>query len=50
MPEGCVHFLSLAELNQEWYGLCGELSLEELDQIRYWNPHTVGEIVFNNWV
>lgn len=49
LPEGPVHFLSLAELNQDWCGLCGELSPEEMDQIRYWKPHTVGEIVFNNW-
>ena len=30
LPTGSVHFLSLAELNQDWHNLCRELSLEEL--------------------
>lgn len=42
LPEEAVCFLSLAELNQDWHGLCGELSPEELEQIHYWNPQTVG--------
>ena len=49
LPTGSVHFLSLAELNQDWHNLCRELSPEELEQIRYWNPQTVGEILFNTW-
>ena len=49
LPEGSVRFLNLAELNQSWRGLCGELSPEELEQIRYWDPQTVGEIIFNTW-
>lgn len=49
LPEEAVRFLSLSELNQDWHGLCGDLSPEELEQIRYWNPQTVGEIVFNIW-
>lgn len=49
LPENSVRFLSLAELNRDWHGLCGELSPEELEQIRYWNPQTVGEIIFNTW-
>ena len=49
LPTGSVHFLSLAELNQDWHNLCGELSSEELEQIRYCNPQTVGEIIFNTW-
>lgn len=49
LPESPVRFLSLAELNQDWHGLCGELSPEELEQIRYWNPQTVGKIIFNTW-
>ena len=48
-PEIPVRFLSIAELNQDWRGLCGELGSEELEQIRYWNPQTVGEIIFNAW-
>lgn len=49
LPEGSVRFLSPDELNRDWRGLCGELSPEELEQIRYWNPQTVGEIIFNIW-
>lgn len=49
LPEEAVRFLSLAELNQDWRNLCGELSPEELEQIHYWNPQTVGEIIFNTW-
>ena len=49
LPESPVRFLNLAELNQSWRGLCGELSPEELEQIRYWDPQTVGEIIFNTW-
>lgn len=44
-----VRVLSPTELNQDWRGLCGELSPEELEQIRYWNPQTVGEIIFSTW-
>ena len=36
LSTGAVNFLSLAELNQDWSGLCGELNPEELEQIRYW--------------
>ena len=49
LPDGPVRVLSSNELNQDWHGLCGELSPEELEQIRYWNPQTVGEIIFNTW-
>ena len=49
LPESPVRFLSLAELNQSWRGLCGELGPVELEQIRYWSPQTVGEIIFNTW-
>ena len=49
LSEDPVCFLSPAELNQDWRGLCGELNPEELEQIRYWNPQTVGEIIFNTW-
>ena len=48
-PESPVRFLNLAELNQSWCGLCGGLAPEDLEQIRYWNPQTVGGIVFNTW-
>lgn len=48
-PEGPVRFLSPAQLNQDWHSLCGELNPEELEQIRYWNPQTVGEIIFHTW-
>lgn len=49
LPEGSVRFLSPSELTRDWHDLCGELSPEDLEQIRYWNPQTVGEIVFNTW-
>ena len=49
LPEDPVRVLSPNELNQDWRGLCGELSPKELEQIRYWNPQTVGEIIFNTW-
>lgn len=49
LPEGPMRFLSPSELNRDWRGLCGELSPKELEQIRYWNPQTVGEIIFNTW-
>ena len=49
LSEGSGRFLSPDELNQDWRGLCEELSSEELGQIRYWKPRTVGEIIFNTW-
>lgn len=49
LPEGSVRFLSPSELIRDWHDLRGELSPEELEQIHYWNPQTVGEIVFNTW-
>lgn len=49
LSEGSGRFLSPDELNQDWRGLCEELSLEELGQIRYWKPRTVGETIFNTW-
>ena len=49
LPEGSVRFLSPSELTRDWHDLCGELSPEELEQIHYWNPQTVGEIIYNTW-
>ena len=49
LPESPVQFPRFDELNQDWRSLRGELSPEELEQIRYWNPQTVGEIIFNTW-
>ena len=49
LPESPVQFLRFDELNQDWHSLRGELSPEELEQIRYWDPQTVGEIIFNTW-
>lgn len=42
-------FLPFAEYPLSQGGLCRELSQEELEQLRYWNPQTVGEIIFNTW-
>ena len=49
LPESPVHVLSLDELNQDWHSLCKELGQEELEQISFWRPQTVGEIIFNTW-
>lgn len=49
LPEGSEDFLSPTELEQDWHDLCRELGPEELEQIRYWRPRTVGEIIFNEW-
>lgn len=49
LPENSLRFLSAEELNRDWQGLCGELSPEEREQIRYWKPQTVGDILFNTW-
>ena len=49
LSESPVRYLSPDELNQDWRDLCGELSPEEQMQICYWNPQTVGEIIFNTW-
>ena len=49
LPESSGHFLRVDALNQDWHSLCGELSPEELEQVRYWKAQTVGEIIFNHW-
>lgn len=49
LPEGTVCFLSPAQLEQDYRGLCGALGPEEQAQLRYWKPQTVGEILFNTW-
>ncbi len=49
LPEGTVCFLSPAQLEQDCRGRCGALGLEEQEQLRYWKPQTVGEILFNTW-
>ena len=38
LPEIPVRFLSIAELNQDWRGLCGELGSEE----KNWNRSAIG--------
>ena len=43
--EGQARFLSLTQLNQDWRGLRVELCPEELEQIHYWNPQTVGSSI-----
>ena len=49
LSESMVRILNPKELSQDWHGLCGELDPEELEQVHYWNPQTVGEIIFNTW-
>lgn len=48
-PEGHGCFLHVDELEQDWRSLCGELSPKEQEQICYWKPQTVGELLFNTW-
>ena len=47
LPE--VQWMTAAQLQQDWHGAVGELGEAEIEQIRYWNPRTVGEILFNFW-
>ena len=44
-----VNVLTLPELEQSWHDIVGELSKAELEQIKYWKPNTVGDIIFNFW-
>ena len=44
-----VNILTLPELEQSWHDIVGELSNIELEQIKYWQPNTVGDIIFNFW-
>lgn len=44
-----VHLLTLSELQEGWHHSVGKLSKAELDQIEYWKPETLGEIIFNFW-
>ena len=44
-----VNVLTLPELEQSWHDIVGELSKAELEQIKYWKPNTVGDIIFNCW-
>ena len=40
---------SAAELNAEFNNFDHDLDAAELEQIKYWKPQSVGEIVFNEW-
>lgn len=44
-----VHVLTLSDLQQDWHDIVGELSKAELEQVKYWKPNTIGDIVFNFW-
>lgn len=44
-----VQWMTAAQLQQDWHGAVGELGEAEMEQIRCWNPRTVGEILFNFW-
>lgn len=44
-----IHLLTPSELNQDWHDLVSNLSESEMEQIRYWKPQTVKEIIFNFW-
>ena len=44
-----MNVLTLAELEQNWHDIVGELSKAELEQIKYWKPNIMGDIIFNFW-
>ncbi|MGI6030042.1 MAG: hypothetical protein ACOX7F_00895 [Eubacteriales bacterium] len=44
-----IHLLALSELQQDGSHLVGNLDKAEIEQITYWRPRTLGEIVFNFW-
>ena len=41
--------LTPAELYRPWSEAAGELGCAEMEQILYWKPHMVGEVIFNFW-
>ena len=43
-------YLSPRFLNQRVSGeLTAELGKGELEQMKYWKPETIGDVIFNNW-
>lgn len=49
IPVANIHLLTPSELDQDFHNLVSNLSESEMEQIRYWNPQTVKEIIFNFW-
>lgn len=49
LPPSGYRLLSLKELNKDCREAAQALGEAELEQIRYWKPRTVGEVVFNFW-
>ena len=49
LAEQNVHVLTLSDLQKDWHDFVGELSKVELEQIEYWKPKRIGDIVFNFW-
>ena len=49
LTDPSVNVLTLAELEQNWHDIVGELSKAELEQIKYWKPNIMGDIIFNFW-
>lgn len=42
--------LSVSQLTQQpTSDKCGNLDAQELEDLRYWNPQNVGELIFNFW-
>ena len=49
LTEQNIYMLTLSELGQNWYGFVSQLGEAEQEQIKYWKPKTIGDIIFNFW-
>lgn len=42
-------WLNKNQLNESYHDILNLLSPIELEQINYWKPQTIGEIIYNYW-
>lgn len=49
LTEQNIYMLTLSELGQDWHGFVSQLGEAEREQIKYWKPKTIGDIIFNFW-
>ena len=49
LTDPSANVLTLPELEQSWHDIVGELNKAELEQIKYWKPNIIGDIIFNFW-